>query len=70
MKDTVHISFKISADDHIMLKTTCAQSRIAMQTFIYEATMKALKEANEEAVLESVKRGVQQAKEGKTIPYN
>jgi len=61
----VRLSFDIPEDQHILLKTGCAQLKIAIKDFLYEMTQKGLKELKEKQLHDRLKKSIQQSKEGK-----
>lgn len=61
----VRLSFDIPEDEHTLLKTGCAQLKIAMKDFLYEMTLKGLRELKEKQLQDSLKKSIQQSKEGK-----
>ncbi len=65
MKDTVRVSFDILAEEHILLKTGCAQLRIAIKDFLHEMMLKSLQELKEKQLQDRLKKSIQQSKEGK-----
>ena len=64
-ENTVRLSFDISIDDHVLLKTTCAQSRIAIKDFMHDAMLRGLNDLKEQQLKERLKKSIQQSKEGK-----
>ena len=66
MKDhMVRLSFDIPEEEHILLKSGCAQLRIAMKDFLYEMMQKGLRELKERQLQDRLKKSIQQSKEGK-----
>lgn len=61
----VRLSFDIPEEQHILLKTGCAQLKIAIKDFLYEMTLKGLRELKEKQLQERLKKSIQQSKEGK-----
>ena len=47
MKDDVRLSFDISANEHAMLKSACAEAMIPMKDFLRELVVKGIKELKE-----------------------
>lgn len=64
-ENMVRLSFDIPIDEHILLKTACAQSRIAIKDFMHEMMIKGLQELKEKQLQENLKLSIQQSKEGK-----
>lgn len=62
---TVRVSFDVPEDEHILLKTGCAQLRIAIKDFLHEMMLKGLIELKEKQLQERLKKSIQQSKEGK-----
>ena len=46
-ENTVRLSFDVPEEEHILLKTGCAQLRIAIKDFLHEMMLKGLKELEE-----------------------
>lgn len=66
MKDhTVRLSFDVPEEEHILLKTGCAQLRIAIKDFLHEMMQKGLRELKERQLQDRLKKSIQQSKEGK-----
>jgi hypothetical protein len=61
----VRLSFDIPEEEHILLKTGCAQLKIAIKDFLYEMTLKGLRELKEKQVQDRLKKSIKQSKEGK-----
>ena len=61
----VRLSFDIPEEEHILLKTGCAQLKIAIKDFLYEMTLKGLLELKEKQLQDRLKKSIQQSKEGK-----
>jgi hypothetical protein len=64
-ENQVRLSFDISVDEHILLKTACAQARLAIKDFMHEMMLKGLKDLKEGQLQERLKLSIQQSKEGK-----
>ncbi len=62
---TVRLSFDVPEDEHILLKTSCAQMRIAIKDFLHEMMRKGLQDIKEKQLQERLKLSIQQSKEGK-----
>jgi hypothetical protein len=62
---TVRLSFDVPEEEHILLKTGCAQLRIAMKDFLHEMMRKGLKELKERQLKERLKLSIEQSKKGK-----
>jgi hypothetical protein len=61
----VRLSFDIPEEKHILLKTGCAQLKITIKDFLYELTLKGLRELKEKQLQDRLKKSIQQSKEGK-----
>jgi hypothetical protein len=61
----VRLSFDIPEEEHILLKTGCAQLRIAIKDFLHEMMRKGLSELKEKQLQDRLKKSIQQSKEGK-----
>lgn len=64
-QETVRVSVDFLIDEHVLLKTTCAQSRIAIKEYIHNKTMEGLKELREKEFKDRLKKSIKQSKEGK-----
>lgn len=64
-ENMVRLSFDIPAEEHVLLKTACAQSRIAIKDFMYDAMLRGLNDLQEQQLKEKLKISIQQSKEGK-----
>lgn len=64
-QNTVRLSFDVPEEEHVLVKTGCAQLRIAMKDFLHESMLKGLKDLNEMLLQERLKKSIQQSKEGK-----
>jgi hypothetical protein len=62
---TVRISFDVPEDEHVLLKTGCAEMRIAIKDYLHELLRKGLRELQDEKLKENLKLSIKQAKEGK-----
>lgn len=62
---TVRLSFDIPEEEHILLKTGCAQLKIAIKDFLHEMMLKGLKELKEKQLQDRLKKSLKQSKEGK-----
>lgn len=61
----VRLSFDVPEEEHILLKTGCAQLKIAIKDFLYEMMLKGLRELKEKQLQDRLKKSIQQSKEGK-----
>jgi len=61
----VRMSFDIPEEEHVLLKTGCAQLRIAIKDFLHEMLQKGLRELKERQLHDRLKKSIQQSKEGK-----
>jgi hypothetical protein len=64
-ENMVRLSFDVQEDEHILLKTGCAQLKIAMKDFLHEMMLKGLKELKEKQLQDRLKKSIQQSKENK-----
>lgn len=64
-ENLVRLSFDIPVEEHTMLKTVCAQSRMAIKDFVHGMILKGLHELQEKQLKERLKKSIQQSKEGK-----
>ena len=64
-ENMVRLSFDIPINEHILLKTACAQSRLAIKDFMHEMMLKGIAELKEKQLQERLKLSIQQSKEGK-----
>ncbi len=64
-ENMVRLSFDIPLEEHIRLKTACAQSRLAIKDFMYEMMLRGLQDLKEKQLQENLKISIQQSKEGK-----
>lgn len=62
---TVRLSFDIPEEEHVLLKTGCAQLRIAIKDFLHEMMLRGLQELEEKKLQDRLKKSIQQSKEGK-----
>ncbi len=67
MKETVRLSFNVPAQEHILLKTACVQSREHMKDFLHDLLLLGLEEYQKRKLEESLKESIQQVKDGKTF---
>ncbi|MFA6527692.1 MAG: hypothetical protein WCT20_04675 [Candidatus Babeliales bacterium] len=66
MKESmVRLSFDIPIQEHIILKSECAQARVAMKDFLQELVLKGIHELGEKQLRKRLKKSIQQSKEGK-----
>ncbi len=61
----VRLSFDVPEEEHVILKTGCAQLRIAIKDFLHEMMLKGLKELKERQLQERLKLSIKQSKEGR-----
>jgi len=64
-ESTVRLSFDIPVEEHIVLKSECAQARIAMKDFLHDLVLKGIEELREKQLQKRLKKSIQQSKEGK-----
>jgi hypothetical protein len=66
MKESmIRLSFDIPVEDHVILKSECAQARIAMKDFLHNLVLKGIQELRQKELRKRLKKSVQQSKEGK-----
>ena len=65
MKNTVRVSFDVSAKDHSFLKSECAKARMPLKNLMKEVFQKTVEEYRKKQLDERLKEGIQEAKEGK-----
>ena len=49
-QNTKRLSFDVPEDEHILLKTECAQSKIAIKDFLHEMMLKGLQRTQRKAI--------------------
>jgi hypothetical protein len=64
-QNMVRLSFDIPEDEHTMLKTACAQSRLAIKDFVHAMILKGIQEFKDDEFKKRLKESIQQAKKGK-----
>jgi len=64
-ENMVRLSFDIPVEEHIWLKTECAQSRTPIKVFLHEVMIKELELRQKNQLKENLKKSIQQSKEGK-----
>ena len=64
-ENVVRLSFDISVDEHIMLKTTCAQARLAIKDFMHEMMLIGIQELKKSEFQKRLRESIQQSKDGK-----
>ena len=64
-EDTVRLSFDIPADEHVVLKSECAQARISIKDFVHDLVLRGLKDLQKRQLHDRLKKSIQQSKEGK-----
>ena len=64
-KETVRISFDVPIDEHILYKTECVKSRMAIKDFMHNLVILGMKEYRKAQVQEKLARSINQAKKGK-----
>lgn len=65
-ENMVRMSFDIPIEEHIMLKTECAQMRVHIKDFLHEVMLNGLQALKKKSFQEKLKESIQQSKEGKT----
>ena len=64
-KNTVRLSFDIPVNEHILLKTECAQMQVAIKDFLQELVLNGIHNLKEKQLQERLKISIQQSKDGK-----
>ena len=64
-ENMVRLSFDIPVDEHVELKSECAQARIPMKDFLADLVIKGIRELKEKQLHARLKKSIQQSKEGK-----
>lgn len=64
-KNTVRLSFDIPVNEHIVLKTECAQMQVAIKDFLQELVLNGIHELKEKQLQTRLKKSIKQSKEGK-----
>ena len=64
-ENTIRLSFDISVDEHIVLKTECAQARILIKDFLHDLVLKGIQDLKKQQLKNRLKKSIQQSKEGK-----
>lgn len=62
----VRLSFDVPVEEHIVLKTMCAQARLAIKDFMHEMMLKGIQELKSAEFKNRLKESIQQSKEGKS----
>lgn len=65
-QNMVRLSFDIPEDEHTMLKTTCAQARLAIKDFVHAMILKGIQDFKKDEFKKRLKESIQQSKEGKS----
>ena len=65
-KTEVRLSFNVPASEHVVIKTECVQSRIAMKDFLHELILLGLNQYQKLKLKEDLKKSIKQAKAGKS----
>ena len=65
MKNTVRVSFDVSAEDHSFLKSECAKARIPLKKLMQEVFESTVEAYRHKHINDRLKEGIQEAKEGK-----
>ena len=61
----VRLSFDIPDDEHLILKITCAESKLAIKDFVHAMILKGLKDLRNDGLKKRLKESVDQVKQGK-----
>jgi hypothetical protein len=64
-KNMVRLSFDIPVNEHIVLKTECAQMQVAIKDFLQELVLNGIHELKEKQLQARLKKSIKQSKEGK-----
>lgn len=65
-QNMVRLSFDIPEDEHTMLKTACAQSRLTIKDFVHAMILKGIQDFRKDEFKKKLKESIQQSKEGKS----
>jgi hypothetical protein len=61
----VRLSFDIPVDEHVVLKSECAQARIVMKDFLHDLVLRGIKELSQKQLHKRLHTSIGQSKEGK-----
>lgn len=61
----VRLSFDIPVNEHIVLKTECAQMQVAIKDFLQELVLNGIHELKEKQLQARLKKSIKQSKDGK-----
>lgn len=64
-KNTVILSFDIPVNEHIVLKTECAQMQVAIKDFLQALVLNEIHELKEKQLRARLNKSIRQSKEGK-----
>lgn len=65
-QNMVRLSFDIPVEEHTMLKTTCAQARLAIKDFVHAMILKGIQDFKKDEFKKRLKESIQQSKKGKS----
>ncbi len=61
----VRLSFDIPTNEHVTLKTECAQMQVAMKVFLQELVLNGIQDLKKKQLHERLSLSIQQSKKGK-----
>jgi hypothetical protein len=64
-KETVRLSFDVPVEEHILIKTECVRSRMAVKDFLHNLVRMGLEQYRKAQFKQKMEGSIQQAKEGK-----
>ena len=64
---TVRLSFDVSENEHVWLKSECALLRKSIRDFLHEAMLKSLEDVSKKELHKRLDKALKQSKEGKLI---
>lgn len=64
-ENMVRLSFDVPIEEHVMLKTECAQARVTIKDFLHHLVIQGIKDLKKKQLHKRLKISVQQSKDGK-----
>lgn len=64
-QNKVRLSFDIPVEEHIILKTECAQARIPIKNYLQDLVLKGICELKKQQLKDRLKKSIREAKDGK-----
>ena len=68
MSETVRVSFDVSIEDHTIVKAACVEAHIHFRDLMKDVFHKTAEDVKKKRFHDMLKKGFQEAKEGKTTP--